>query len=126
MLIRVGNLVQGTTEDELRSAFEHFGKVGKSIIGVNSRTNTVCDYGFVEMDSREEGQAALDGMVTRRIKGRQVTVSEIGVRPQPAVSYMKLKLDPAKFIVPSESKKAKAKAPKRAKKPKVAAAVKPS
>ena len=68
--IYVGNLNSRTTDDTLRTAFASFGTV--------SKVNIIPDrgFGFVEMASDSEGQAAIDGMKGRSIDGNALTVNE--------------------------------------------------
>ena len=68
--IYVGNLNSRTTDDTLRTAFARFGAVSKvNIIAGRG-------FGFVEMASDSEGQAAIDGMNGKSIDGNSLTVNE--------------------------------------------------
>jgi cold-inducible RNA-binding protein len=68
--IYVGNLATRTTDDTLRTAFASFGNVSKvSIIAGRG-------FGFVEMASDSEGQAAITGMNGKSIDGNALTVNE--------------------------------------------------
>ena len=59
MNIYVGNLNWGTTEDELRALFEAHGQVSSVSIIKDKYTGESRGFGFVEMPSDQEGQAAI-------------------------------------------------------------------
>ncbi len=77
MNIYVGNLSLEVTEEELRQEFMAFGEViavtimnDKYIGSGQSR-----GYGFVEMPSVSEGQAAITGLNGKTLKERTLTVN---------------------------------------------------
>ncbi|MCA9971667.1 MAG: RNA-binding protein [Anaerolineales bacterium] len=76
MRLYVGNLSYDTTEDELRDAFEAYGAVTSVAIITDRETGRSRGFGFVEMGSDEEGQAAIDGMNERMVGGRTLKVNE--------------------------------------------------
>jgi len=76
MNIYVGNLAREVTEEELKLAFEAFGKVETAKIIKDKYSGDSKGFGFVEMPSKEEGQAALDGMNGKELKGRTINVNE--------------------------------------------------
>lgn len=80
MNIYVGNLVAGITEDELRQAFESFGKVDTARIIKDRFSGQARGFGFVEMPTSAEAQAAIEGMNGKDLKGQNLTVNE--ARPQ--------------------------------------------
>jgi RNA recognition motif-containing protein len=76
MNIYVGNLPLELTEDELRQEFSVFGQV-KSVSLINDRyagSKQPRLYGFVEMDSRSEGEAAVFNLKGKEIRGRLIEV----------------------------------------------------
>jgi RNA recognition motif-containing protein len=76
MNIYVGNLPLEMTEDELRQEFSVFGQV-KSVSLIKDRYAGSLQprlYGFVEMDSRDEGEAAVFSLQGKEIKGRSIEV----------------------------------------------------
>lgn len=78
MNIYVGNLPLELTEDELRQEFSVFGQV-KSVSLINDRYTGSLQprlYGFVEMDSKSEGEAAVFSLKGKEIKGRSIEVIE--------------------------------------------------
>jgi cold-inducible RNA-binding protein len=73
--IFIGNLSVTTTEEVLRTAFESFGIVLSATIVKDRDSGLARGFGFVEMSSDAEAQAAvaaLDGMM---FEGRQIRVS---------------------------------------------------
>ena len=76
MNIYVGNLPLELTEDELRQEFSAFGQV-KSVSLINDKYAGSLQprlYGFVEMDSRTEGEAAVLSLRGKEIGGRLIEV----------------------------------------------------
>ena len=72
----VGNLSYTMTEDELRGVFEQFGQVQSVQIIMDRDTGRSKGFGFVEMTTPQEAQAAIDGLNGKEIGGRQLTVNE--------------------------------------------------
>jgi RNA recognition motif-containing protein len=58
MNIYVGNLSYSVTEDDLKQAFEAFGQVASVSIIKDKFSNQSKGFGFVEMPTQEEAQAA--------------------------------------------------------------------
>jgi RNA recognition motif-containing protein len=80
--IYVGNLSRQATEDEVREAFQAFGQVASVAIIKDRDTRESRGFGFVEMASREEAQAAIAGLNGRELLGRALTVNEARSRPE--------------------------------------------
>jgi RNA recognition motif-containing protein len=76
MNMDVGKLSYSVTEDDLRQAFEAFGQVASVSIIKDKFSNQSKGFGFVEMPSQEEAQAAISGMNGKDIKGRAMNVNE--------------------------------------------------
>lgn len=76
MNIYVGNLSYETTEEDLRLACEAFGKVESVNIIKDKFSGQPKGFGFVEMTSKAEGQAAIDGLNGKELKGRSLNVNE--------------------------------------------------
>lgn len=81
MNIYVGNLSFDATEDDIRSAFEAFGKVDAVNIIKDRDSGRPKGFGFVEMPTREEAQKAIEAMNGKEFKGRAMNVNE--ARPKP-------------------------------------------
>ena len=76
MNIYVGNLSSDVTGDDLRQAFEAFGKVESANVIMDKFSGESKGFGFVEMPSKEEAAAAIAGMNGKDIKGRAANVNE--------------------------------------------------
>lgn len=74
--IYVGNLSFSTTEDELRDLFATYGKVESAAIVSDRVSGQSRGFGFVEMSTAEEAQAAISVLNGRELGGRQLKVSE--------------------------------------------------
>ncbi len=74
--IFVGNLPQELTEEELGQEFMAFGKV--IFVGITREmyNGSPRIYGFVEMQSKSEGEAAIAGLEGKTLKGRALNVVE--------------------------------------------------
>ena len=74
MRIYVGNLSYEVTEEELRQEFAAFGEVTSVIIITDKYTGRPKGFGFVEMASVSEGQAAIAGLNGKTLKDRALNV----------------------------------------------------
>ena len=75
MKIYVGNLSSEITEEELRQEFEAFGKVESVNIITDKISGRPKGFGFVEMTSESEGQAAITGLNGKTVKDRTLNVN---------------------------------------------------
>ncbi len=78
MNIYVGNLSLEVTDDELRQEFIAFGQV-KSVSVMNDKyigSGQLHGYGFVEMTSKSEGEAAIKSLQGKRLRDRLINVVE--------------------------------------------------
>jgi len=78
----VGNLSYNTQESNLKEAFQAFGTVTSVKIITDRDTGNSKGFGFVEMGSDSEAQAAVAGVNGRSIDGRQVKVNEAMDKPR--------------------------------------------
>ncbi|MEJ2474063.1 MAG: RNA-binding protein [Desulfobacterales bacterium] len=76
MNIYVGNLAFAITDDELRQAFEAYGKVDTATIIKDKYSGQSKGFGFVEMPSGDEARAAIEGLNGHELKGRNLNVNE--------------------------------------------------
>jgi len=76
MNIYVGNLSRDVTEDDLRQAFEAFGEVSTINIIKDRFSGESRGFGFVEMPSKTEAEAAIEAMNEQDMKGRAINVNE--------------------------------------------------
>ncbi len=76
----VGNLSFKMTDDSLRDAFASFGTVESAKIIMDRESGRSKGFGFVEMSSDSEAEAAIEKMHGQMLDGRPLTVNE--ARPQ--------------------------------------------
>ena len=75
MNIYIGNLSRDVTEVELRQQFEKFGRVDSASV-VKDRRGVSKGFGFIVMDSPEEGQAAINTLKGQMLNGRTMDIVE--------------------------------------------------
>jgi RNA recognition motif-containing protein len=81
MNIYIGNMSFDTTEDQLRQAFESFGKVTTVKVITDRDTGRPRGFAFVEMPEKSEATAAISGLNGKDLNGRSMNVNE--ARPNP-------------------------------------------
>ncbi len=73
----VGNLDFNTTEGELKSHFEEKGITTKSITLIKDKyTDRAKGFGFVEVESEEVLQKAIEALDGQELNGRKLTVNK--------------------------------------------------
>ena len=72
----VGNLTYNVNETDLEELFAPYGTVQSAQIIVDRDTNRSKGFGFVEMGSDNEAQAAIQGLDGQDHGGRNLTVNE--------------------------------------------------
>src|SRR5689334_7435701 len=77
----VGNLNYGVDDGRLSQMFEPFGSVQSAQVIMDRDTGRSKGFGFVEMGSDQEAQAAIQGLNGKDVDGRALTVNE--ARPKP-------------------------------------------
>ena len=82
MNIYVGNLSRQVTEDELRQSFEAFGQVTSVNIIKDRYSGESRGFGFVEMSTKSEAQAAINGLNGTSLGERTLSVSEARPRAE--------------------------------------------
>ena len=82
MNIYVGNLSREVTEDELRKAFEAFGQVTSVNIIKDRYSGESRGFGFVEMATKSEAQAAINGLNGTSLGDRSLNVNEARPRSE--------------------------------------------
>ncbi|MCX7775063.1 MAG: RNA-binding protein [Rectinemataceae bacterium] len=78
----VGNLNYNTMEDSLREHFEAFGRVESARIITDRDTGYSKGFGFVEMGTEAEAQAAIAGTNGQELDGRMLKVNEAMDKPR--------------------------------------------
>jgi cold-inducible RNA-binding protein len=72
----VGNLTYNVNEADLEALFAPFGTVQSAQIIVDRDTNRSKGFGFVEMDTEAQAQAAIQALNDHEHDGRRLTVNE--------------------------------------------------
>ncbi len=78
----VGNLAYSVRDDSLQAAFSQFGTVTSAKVMMDRETGRSKGFGFVEMGSDAEAQAAINGMNGQALEGRPLVVNEARPREQ--------------------------------------------
>jgi RNA recognition motif-containing protein len=78
----VGNLAYSVRDDSLLQAFSQFGHVASAKVMMDRETGRSKGFGFVEMGSDAEAQAAINGMNGQALEGRAVVVNEARPREE--------------------------------------------
>lgn len=78
----VGNLSYGMTDRDLQSLFEAHGTVQMAQIVEDRDMGRSKGFGFVEMASPDEAQAAIDALNGKEVNGRALTVNEARPREE--------------------------------------------
>ncbi|MHC4131266.1 MAG: RNA recognition motif domain-containing protein [Planctomycetota bacterium] len=76
MNIYAGNLSRNVNEDDLRQAFEAFGQVESVNILKDRFSGEPRGFGFIIMPSKNEAQAAIEGLNGKDLKGQSINVNE--------------------------------------------------
>ena len=72
----VGNLSYDTSDSDLQRLFEEFGTVESAQVISDRDTGRSKGFGFVEMGSDQEAQAAISALNGKEVDGRALTVNE--------------------------------------------------
>lgn len=71
----VGNLAYSVRDESLQEAFSQFGTVISAKVMMDRETGRSKGFGFVEMSTDEEAQAAINGMNGQALEGRAIVVN---------------------------------------------------
>ncbi|HKI30648.1 MAG TPA: RNA-binding protein [Gemmataceae bacterium] len=72
----VGNLTYGVTDSALEQMFAPHGTVQSAQVIMDRDTGRSKGFGFVEMNSDQEAQAAIAALNGQQVEGRSLTVNE--------------------------------------------------
>ncbi|MBI3346831.1 MAG: RNA-binding protein [Burkholderiales bacterium] len=78
----VGNLAYSVRDESLQEAFGQFGTVTSAKVMMDRETGRSKGFGFVEMGSDAEAQAAINGMNGQALEGRAIVVNEARPREE--------------------------------------------
>jgi len=78
----VGNLSYETTDSDLQSLFEPHGTVQSAQVIMDRDAGRSKGFGFVEMNSDQEAQAAIAALNGKETNGRTLTVNEARPREE--------------------------------------------
>src|SRR5687767_788898 len=78
----VGNLPYSVRDSDLEQAFGEFGAVTSAKVMMERDTGRSKGFGFVEMGSDPEAQAAINGMNGQALDGRAIVVNEARPREE--------------------------------------------
>jgi cold-inducible RNA-binding protein len=76
MRLYVGNLSFQTTSQDLQDYFSQAGTVESANVVEDRETGRSRGFGFVEMATKEEGEAAIQQFNGKELNGRNLTVNE--------------------------------------------------
>lgn len=71
----IGQLPYSTTDDELKDLFSAHGTVESAKVIMDRETGRSKGFGFVEMSTEDEANAAIKAMDQQEVQGRKINVS---------------------------------------------------
>lgn len=82
MRLYVGNLPFGTDENRLNEVFGAYGAVKDARVMRDRETQRSRGFGFVEMESPQDGNQAVEGLNGKELDGRRLVVNEARPRQE--------------------------------------------
>ena len=82
MKLYVGNLSFNTSNQDLSDLFSQAGTVESANVIEDRETGRSRGFGFVEMASKAEGQAAIEQLNGKEVDGRELKVNEAKAREE--------------------------------------------
>ena len=82
MNIYVGNLSFQATDEDLLAEFGAFGTVKSASVIMDKMTGESRGFGFVEMATKSEGEAAIAALNGKDVKGRALRINEARPREE--------------------------------------------
>ena len=80
--IYVGNLAYSVRDDDLNQRFAEFGTVNSAKVMMDRDSGRSKGFGFVEMATDAEAQAAINGLHDQQVDGRAMVVNEARPREE--------------------------------------------
>lgn len=77
MKLLVRNIARSTTEAELRTLFEPFGKVQSCKLVLDQKSGLSKGFGFVEMPAPGESKAAMKTLNGKEVDGNRIRVKRV-------------------------------------------------
>jgi len=74
--IYVGNLPYTATDADLKNLFAEYGAIDSVFLPIDKMSGRPRGFGFVEMSSDTEAQAAIEGLNGKEYEGRKLMVNE--------------------------------------------------
>lgn len=71
----VGGLSRETKDEDLRTAFSPYGVVNDAVVVVDRDTGVSRGFGFVTLENRKDGPAAIEALHNTEIDGRTIVVN---------------------------------------------------
>lgn len=81
MKLYVGGLAADVTNEQLMQEFSVYGQVDSAEAIMDRYSGTPRGFGFVEMPSKDEAIAAINGLNGKELNGRTLEVNEARPRP---------------------------------------------
>ena len=81
MNIYCGNLSYQSADEDLNTLFQEYGDVASAKVIRDRETDRSRGFGFVEMESDDEAQNAIDALNGQEFMGRKLVVNESRPRP---------------------------------------------
>jgi cold-inducible RNA-binding protein len=78
----IGNLGSGVTDSDLSKMFEPHGTVESAQVIIDRQTGRSKGFGFVEMKTAQEAEAAIAALNGQDLSGRALTVNEAKPRTE--------------------------------------------
>jgi RNA recognition motif-containing protein len=75
MNLYVSNISFHTADDDLRKLFEPYGTVSSAKVISDRETGRSRGFGFVEMESEKDAQAAMKALNNKEVEGRAMSVT---------------------------------------------------
>lgn len=76
MNLYIGNLAKEVTDEDLQAAFSAYGEVASAKVIRDKFSNLSRGFGFVEMPSNSEADAAIKALNGEELKGKVLQISE--------------------------------------------------
>jgi len=80
MKLYVGNLASDVSDEDLQKFFESYGQVESANVIKDKFSGESRGFGFVEMPSKDEAAAAMQGADGKELNGRAIKVNEARAR----------------------------------------------